>query len=276
MGWRCLIKSEALNLLEEEFAFFSLSPMNIIFLNCKGALNPRFHSVLSDLLNRHSPAIVVVMETRVGGERAKAITDRPPFDGVFHADTIGYSRGFWVLWNSDVVEVTQLAKAEQEIHVTVKVLDSNLSLVLSSIYDSPRLVECKLFWNNLSFIASLHQLPWLMVGDFNELLSCHDKQGGNSLNPRKVQLFKDRLDACGMVDLGFHGPKFMWVNKRDTDQFIEERLNRAFANSDWRGLYPEASIDYLARTNSDHCPVLLYLEAPNGTRLIRPFHFQPM
>ena len=89
------------------------------------------------------------------------------------------------------MEVTQLAKAEQEIHVTVKVLDPNLSLVLSSIYASPRLVECKLLWNNLAFIASLHQLPWLMVGDFNELLSCHDKQGGNSLNPRKVQLFKD-------------------------------------------------------------------------------------
>ena len=79
-----------------------------------------------------------------------------------------------------------------------------------------------------------------------------------------------------MVDLGFHGPKFTWVNKRDTGQFIEERLNRAFANSGWRGLYPEASIDYLARTNSDHCPVLLCLEAPKGTRLIRPFHFQPM
>ena len=53
-----------------------------------------------------------------------------------------------------------------------------------------------------------------MVGDFNELLSCHDKLGGNSLNPRRVQLFKDCLDSCGMLDLGFNGPRFMWVNKR--------------------------------------------------------------
>ena len=79
--------------------------------------------MLSNLLNRHSPAIMVIMETRV----AKAITDRLPFDGAIHADTIGYSKGIWVLWNSDIVEVTQLAKTEQEIHVTVKVLDSNLS-----------------------------------------------------------------------------------------------------------------------------------------------------
>lgn len=48
----------------------------------------------------------------------------------------------------------------------------------------------------------LQQLPWLMLGDYNELLSSHDKLEGNPLNPRRVQLFKKCLDACGMVDLG--------------------------------------------------------------------------
>ena len=47
-----------------------------------------------------------------------------------------------------------------------------------------------------------------MVGDLNEMLSCDDKQGGNPLNSRKVQLFKDSLDTCGMVDLRFYGPMF--------------------------------------------------------------------
>lgn len=112
---------------EDESAIFSIVPMNVVFWNCRGALNPRFHSVLSDLLQRHSPDIVIVTETRVGGERAKSITDRLPFDGAIHADTIGFSGGIWVLWNSGVVEVTQLAKTEQEIHVIVKVLNSNLS-----------------------------------------------------------------------------------------------------------------------------------------------------
>ena len=115
-----------------------------------------------------------------------------------------------------------------------------------------------------------------MVGDFNELLSCNDKQGGNPLNPRRVQLFKDCLDAYETVDLGFHGPKFTWVNKRETGQYIQERLDRAFTNYDWKGLYPEASVNHLACTHSDHCPVLLCLDAPSGTRLIRPFRFQPM
>lgn len=81
------------------------------------------------------------------------------------------------------------------------------SFQVTLIYARPRFEEGKLLWGNLAKVASLHHLPWLMIGDYNELLSSDDKLGGNPLNPRRVQLFKECLDACGMVDLGFHGPK---------------------------------------------------------------------
>ena len=74
----------------------------------------------------HDPTIFVVMETRLGGEKAKNIMDRLPFDGAIHVDTIGYAGGLWLMWNADKVEVTHLAKTEQEIHVTIKVHASNL------------------------------------------------------------------------------------------------------------------------------------------------------
>ena len=98
-------------------------------------------------------------ETRVGGDRAKGITDRLPFDGALHADTIGYSGGIWVLWKSDAVEVMLVAKTEQEIHVVVKVRAQNSSWLLSTIYASPRLEERILLWKNLATIAPLHDLP---------------------------------------------------------------------------------------------------------------------
>lgn len=64
--------------------------MNIIVWNCKGALKPSFQSHIRELVRNHSPAILVVMETRVGGERVREITNRLPFYGAIHADTIGY------------------------------------------------------------------------------------------------------------------------------------------------------------------------------------------
>ena len=64
-----------------------------------------------------------------------------------------------MLWKSNAVEITQLAKTEQEIHVVVKVRALNSSWLLSSIYASPRLEERKLLWKNLAFIAPMHELP---------------------------------------------------------------------------------------------------------------------
>lgn len=70
--------------------------MNIIVWNCRGAL-PNFQSHVRELAKNHNPAILAVMEMGVGGDRAKEITNRLPFDGVIHAYMIGYTCGIWLL-----------------------------------------------------------------------------------------------------------------------------------------------------------------------------------
>ena len=86
--------------------------MNIIVWNCRGALKPSFQNHVRELVQNHDPTILVVMETRVGGERARATTENLAFDGAVHSDTIGYSGGLWVLWKSDKVEVSSLDSTE--------------------------------------------------------------------------------------------------------------------------------------------------------------------
>ncbi|KAL0006096.1 hypothetical protein SO802_013657 [Lithocarpus litseifolius] len=120
------------------------------------------------------------METRVGGERAKELSDRLPFDGAIHTQTIGFSGGLWVLWNSNRVEVSSLSNTKQEIHIMVKVRFSNATWVLSAVYASPRIAERQVLWNNLMKVADLHSLPWVIAGDFNEPLLDDDKFGGRA------------------------------------------------------------------------------------------------
>ena len=78
------------------------------------------------------------METKLGGSKAKEITDRLPFDGAIHTETIGFIGRMWLLWNEDQVVIQELAKTKQEIHVEVKVRASNLSWIFFAIYASPR------------------------------------------------------------------------------------------------------------------------------------------
>lgn len=93
--------------------------MTIIVWN-RGTLKPNFQNQICELAQNHDPAILVVMETRLGGERAREITDILSFDSAIHTETIGYASGLWLLWNSDKVEVVPLVNTEQEIHVEVK------------------------------------------------------------------------------------------------------------------------------------------------------------
>ena len=99
------------------------------------------------------------METKLGGIRAKQITDRLPFNGAIHTDTIGFAGGLWLLWNSGKVEVSLLSKTGQEIHVFVKVHSLDSTYFFSAIYSSPRLAERRVLWNNLCLFAELHNMP---------------------------------------------------------------------------------------------------------------------
>ena len=133
--------------------------MNIIIWNSRGALKPNFQNHVRELARSHDLAIFVVMETKLGGERAREIIDRLPFDGAIHTDTIGYAGGLWLLWNSDKVEVQALANTKQEIHVEVKVRSVDSAWLFSAICASLRSEERQVLWNNLAKVAELHNKP---------------------------------------------------------------------------------------------------------------------
>ena len=200
--------------------------MNILMWNCRGALNPDFKRRIFEMATNHNPAIMVITKTRMGGDRAAKIIADLPVDGFITIETIGYARGLWVLWKIEEADIDLLAATKQEIHATVKVCCSNLTWFISAIYASPRLAERRLVWSNLSEIAKLHNHPWLMLGDFNEILSSEDKYGGNHINLNRALEFKACLDNCNFLDLGFSGPKFTWTNKRPISSLILERLDR--------------------------------------------------
>ncbi|XP_023929264.1 uncharacterized protein LOC112040611 [Quercus suber] len=149
-------------------------------MELKGALKPSFRKRASELVQNHNLAILVVMETRVGGDRAREITSLLPFDGAIHTDTIGYAGGLWVLWNVDRVDIALLFSIEQKIHAEVKVRFINISWLFLAVYASPRNAERQVLWKNLMSVAELHNMPWVTAGDFNEPLLSEDKFGGRA------------------------------------------------------------------------------------------------
>ena len=115
-----------------------------------------------------------------------------------------------------------------------------------------------------------------MLGDFNEVLSGDDKFGRNGVNLNRALEFKECLDECNMLDLGFASSKYTWTNSRHSTDLILKMIDRCFANLSWRTLYSDATVTHLPRIWLDHCSVLLELCRPYVCNLIKPFCFQTM
>ncbi|TXG58653.1 hypothetical protein EZV62_016482 [Acer yangbiense] len=67
--------------------------------------------------------------------------------------------------------------------------------------------------------------------------------------------FRQAMDDCNLIDLGFFGPRLTWNNKRDGKGNIQELLERFLATNLWRDKFWNATVqeieEGLARTIKD-------------------------
>lgn len=58
-------------------------------------------------------------------------------------------------------------------------------------------------WNLLRHLAAQRQLPWIVGGDFNEILTNDEKSGGYDRGPHLITQFREALQDCSLSDVGF-------------------------------------------------------------------------
>nr|TKS03796.1 hypothetical protein D5086_0000149420 [Populus alba] len=98
--------------------------------------------------------------------------------------------------------------------------------------------------------------PWMLIGDFNEVLLPSESIGGIFLHV-KAGKFSEVLSACNLTDLEAKGFKFTWHHHIQGVRHLAKKLDRALVNLEWRDKFPEAFAENLGRLHSDHHPILL-------------------
>ena len=86
-----------------------------------------------------------------------------------------------------------------------------------------------------------------------------EKLGGATCNQNQMQLFRDVLDECGFMDLGFVGPRFTWSKHFEDGCSIWERLDRGVANNAWFQKFPRSRLHHLHCDTNDCSPFLINL-----------------
>uniref|UniRef100_A0A803NPG3 DUF4283 domain-containing protein n=1 Tax=Cannabis sativa TaxID=3483 RepID=A0A803NPG3_CANSA len=127
---------------------------------------------------------------------------------------------------------------------------------LFAIYGTPYKEQKDDFWEEVASYVKRCQSPWAVVGDLNVILEKDDKYGGRMVSYRDCEILSSFLEETRGIDLGFHGCKFTWRNKRDNGKLIRERIDRVLVDTDWLTLYSKAGVRNLPIVASDHGPIL--------------------
>ena len=90
----------------------------------------------------------------------------------------------------------------------------------------------------LEHLSGRLNLPWVVMGDFNEIMFAGEKLGGNPRPEWQMNQLYEVLNKCHLCDLGYIGSNFTWSRRWRTRGWIREHLDKAFVSTRWASVFP--------------------------------------
>ena len=177
------------------------------------------------------------------------------YDNAFAVSSAGRSGGLGIYWNNNTrVEILPFSQYHIDAIVTENGHDP---WRLTCVYGEAQVAERPKTWDMLKFIKASSNLPWVCIGDFNEVLHRDEHSGVQEQSRAQIEGFREMVDICGLYDLSFVGRKWTFEKKVAGGTFCRVRLDRALATADWCSRFPLAQVSHLTAAASDHDPILL-------------------
>ena len=249
--------------------------MNPPSWNCRGLGNPQSVRALHDIVQRWKPKIVFLMETKSKVKHMEKIKNRVDFANGLIVPSQGRSGGVALFWTRDInLEIKSFSG--NHIDAIVREADNNFLWRITGFYGHPETHRRYDSWRLLAFLHSQFQLPWLCLGNFNEILSMDEKVEGSICSQQQMDGFRNVVDFCGFSDLGYCGIDFTWSNMQEDEYRIQLRLDRALATPKWIEKFEGMRVYHLVDSTSDHCALLLTASPPQRSSYAKRFHFEAL
>lgn len=225
--------------------------------NCRGLGQSTTVRQLRDFVSSHRPELVFLSEIKLHEvSKVQRIVNKLEFHHFDFVSSIHRAGGLLLMWK-DILSIDVVVKSKLFFNVMVTEGDYPIPWMMTMVYGPPIISLRPQFLDSLSAIGSSFTGDWLVLGDFNMVLTSADKMGGDPIASSSRNGFRRLLDDHSLIDLGFDGFAFTWNNRRSGAANIQERLDRAFTNDTWRIHHPNATITHLPALYSDHKPFLL-------------------
>ncbi|KAK6150890.1 hypothetical protein DH2020_015822 [Rehmannia glutinosa] len=147
----------------------------------------------------------------------------------------------------------------QVIHVLATCLITHHINFVSFVYGLNKVADRKPLWEELERIRMVVKNPWLLVGDFNSVLSSGDRKNGAPTRPFEIKDFNNCCSTLGLSDLPSKGHFFTWTNNS-----VWSKLDRAMVDNDWLLDHPHSEAHFLPSGISDHSPCIVSMSLPSS------------
>uniref|UniRef100_A0A2N9IMV6 Uncharacterized protein n=1 Tax=Fagus sylvatica TaxID=28930 RepID=A0A2N9IMV6_FAGSY len=190
--------------MEEEVLFeASLKKQREVFYNpisAEAVEQPRLQEI-ARLVRAQDPSVVFLIETWQDDGPLERLRCQLHFENKFVASSRNKGGGLCLFWKA---EVKLRMQSFSHSHIDAIVNENQPDAWrLTGFYGALETHLREESWTLLRRLSSQFNLPWCCLGDFNELIRVEEKQGRIRRYENQMQRFRDVLDDCGFIDLGY-------------------------------------------------------------------------
>ncbi|EEF36157.1 conserved hypothetical protein [Ricinus communis] len=140
---------------------------------------------------------------------------------------------------------------------------------LTGFYGWPEQENKYKTWDLLRLLNPGNTHAWGCVSDFNKVMWTHEKERGIIRSNVAMNIFREAVEDCELMDMGFGRNMFTWSNGQEGDKNIRERLDMALNNNAWSLMFPADLVRHLVRVQSDHSPIFICFDVCSGNNELR-------
>ncbi|KAJ8424161.1 hypothetical protein Cgig2_032096 [Carnegiea gigantea] len=196
--------------------------INLLVWNVREAGCREFLNNLKELMHMHKPSIIALLETHISGARVDEVCSKIGFHSQYRMEAQGFQGGIWVLWEIESVHLSLVQAYTQ--FVTMEVHKRGVRpWIFFAIYANPNPQAWKALWTENT-----------ITGEKRCYVSVTD-----SVVSSKIVAFS------------------IWAKGKTVTTRRSAKLDRALCNDHWHSYFQAGAVRHLARSHSDHCPLLL-------------------
>ncbi|XP_075083356.1 uncharacterized protein LOC142167099 [Nicotiana tabacum] len=202
--------------------------------NIRGINKPYKQKELKAFLFKNKITVLGCLETKVKTWNAKKVRIKIGNDWEVFANYTHAPNGkIWILWKTQHVKVKVILAGAQLVHCEVRDKHSDVTCCLTFVYGYNTIEKRQEIWTQLRQIHSNMVEVWLVLGDFNTMISVSDRINGNPISQTEVEDFQKCIADNGLGQLNRKGCQWSWCNKREDADIIYSNIDWALGNSYW-------------------------------------------